>query len=83
MLLYSKDAISASTSEAITRTMLALDPFAQVRVDAPKQQVNVNGQLTPQQVVAALDSAGCSAGLVEESELVQVQGGSTCCGSCS
>ena len=83
MLLYSKDAISQSTAEAIARAVLALDPFAQVRVDAPNHQVSVDGRLTQQQVVAALGGAGCSAGLVEEIELVHVQGGSTCCGSCS
>ena len=83
MLLYSKDAISPSTAEAIIRALLALDPFAQVRVDAPLQQVSVDGRLTQPQVLAALGSAGCNAGLVEEIELGHVQGGSTCCGSCS
>lgn len=83
MLFNSKDAISQPTAEAIARAVFAVDAFAQVRVDAPNRQIRIDGRLTVPQAVIVLGNAGCDACIAEGIDSSHVQGGSTCCGSCS
>lgn len=82
MLFNSKDSISQPLAETIVRTVTAVDGFAQVRVDAPKRQIRIEGRLTALEAVAALGQAGCDVRIVDADDAVQAKGGGDCCGGC-
>jgi copper chaperone len=63
----------------ITRALQAIDPQAQVVVDLAAATVTVDGQLTSEQVVAALGEEGYPARAHEPGQAAKEAG---CCGSC-
>jgi len=83
MLLNSANPISQPVAAAIVGAVHAIDSLAQVQVDTNLQQVWIDGRLTAQQAVAALDKVGCDAQVGNDPFAPHEQGGSTCCGSCS
>jgi hypothetical protein len=83
MLLNSANPIPPPVADAIVGAVHALDSLAQVQVDATLQQVWIDGRLTAQQAVAALDKVGCDTQIGDDPFAPHEQGGSTCCGSCS
>lgn len=83
MLFNSTDPIPQPLADAIGRAVQAVDIFAQVHIDSATRQILIEGQLTPQQAVAALKQAGCDARTAGDSGSDHAHGGSTCCGSCS
>jgi len=79
MLLDIKGISSNSCGETIRKTILDLDPTAQVTVQSDAGRVRVEGVLTDQQAIEALAGAGFSA-----SPAAPHSGeGSECCGGCS
>ncbi len=79
MLLDIKEISSNSCGETIRKTILALDPTAQVTVQADAGRVRVEGVLTDQQAIEALAGAGfCASPAAPHSGE-----GSECCGGCS
>lgn len=79
MLLDIKDISSNACGETIRKTILDLDPTAQVTMQADAGRLRVEGVLTDQQAIDALAGAGYSA-----SAAAPHSGeGSECCGGCS
>lgn len=84
MLFTSLNPIPDAMAATVLRAVQAVDAFAQVRFDASRQQIGIDGSLTAQEAKAALQSAGCNVVLADETITSgHVSGGSTCCGSCS
>ena len=84
MLFTSLDSIPQSMAAAVVRAVQAVDAFADVRIDAAGHRIEIEGRVTDSEARKALQSAGCSVELTDESPKPgHVSGGSTCCGSCS
>lgn len=67
-----------SAAGAVTQAILARDPTAQITVQLANRRVRVDGLITEQQVLDALQGAGHFA-----SKAPPHSGeGSTCCGGC-
>ena len=81
MLFTTVDPISPPHVLALIRAVQAVDPQAQVHIDATGRQARIDGQLNAQQAASALREAGL-AGVVTGTQ-AHVAGGSTCCGGCS
>lgn len=79
MLLDFKEISSTSCGETIRKTILDLDPTAQVTVQSDAGCVRVESVLTDQQAIDALAGAGFSA----SSAAPHSGEGSECCGGCS
>ena len=79
MLLDIKEISANSCGETIRKTIMALDPTAQVTVQADAGRVRVEGVLTDQQAIDALAGAGYSA----SSAAPHSGEDSKCCGGCS
>lgn len=63
---------------SLTAAMRALDPNAQVALDADRLEVLASA--SREQILGALRNIGCTAKPLEQE--VHISGGSTCCGSC-
>lgn len=63
----------------ITRVLQAMDPQARVDVDLAAATVSVDGQMAPDQVIAALGTEGYPARAHDPEQTATPAG---CCGSC-
>ncbi len=70
-------------TDAILAALRALDAGVEIKLDLADGQVAVSGQLTSDQALGAIRSAGYEAVRAPEVRQVHVSGGSDCCGSCS
>lgn len=77
MILELQERICCGASERIEQALTAIDPQANVAVNAVAGSVAVEGLLTKEQAITALAQAGFSA------RPAHVSGGSECCGGCS
>ena len=79
MLFEVEDITCDKCSDKIEMAIRAADPTAQVTVKTEEKRVRVEGLLTADQAIAALQAAGYPA-----SEAAPHSGeGSECCGGCS
>jgi len=62
---------------AVSRALLAADPFAQLEFEPQHGRVRIEGKLSSARAAAALAAAGFQA-----EHLPHETGTSTCCGSC-
>jgi hypothetical protein len=69
-------------TQATLAALRALDPACRISAAQEPGQLDVQAQLTAEQVVAVLTQAGHGAVRVREALQVHVSGDSTCCGSC-
>jgi hypothetical protein len=84
MLFTTTQPITHSMALAITRAIHEVDPDATVRAEMSSQQIVIDGNLSADAALAALDKAHCmSPVFVPVDEAVHVQGGHTCCGHCA
>jgi len=81
MLFQVKD--FAVHANAVIDALRLHDAGAKVSIDATTDQIEVSAQLTPCQIVAALQAAGIEASRLSDPRQIHVSGGSDCCGSCS
>lgn len=65
---------------SLTAAMRALDPQAQVTLDAARGRLEVLASASGAQILDALAKLGCAATPLEKE--VHISGGSTCCGHC-
>ncbi|MBN8728422.1 MAG: hypothetical protein J0H15_12070 [Xanthomonadales bacterium] len=72
---------NAPDSSTIIHRLRALDPGAEITIDAHGGVVEMISSASAQQIVHALDQLGCEAKVLDD--LVHVSGGSTCCGGCA
>ncbi|MEN1956662.1 hypothetical protein WCE34_03270 [Luteimonas sp. MJ204] len=75
--------LSAGTFDATTLTaaLRPIDPDAKITIDIASGRLDVVSVASREQILEALDKAGCQAEpAVHE---LHVSGGSTCCGGCS
>lgn len=67
--------------DAVSRALKQIDAFAQVVHEPDTGRMEVVGDLSASQALAALQQAGVSVKQLEDG--THVSGGSTCCGGCS
>ena len=72
-----------NTPDAVTIASLLqpLDPLAQITLDAKRGLLEVISTISSNDIVYALDKAGCEVEPLEK--LKHISGGTTCCGGCS
>ncbi len=81
-MLFQVNGLTENTGD-ILAVLRVHDARATIACDLTAGQVDVSGQLTSEQVLAALRSIGYAASRMSEPRQIHVSGGSDCCGSCS
>lgn len=81
-MLFQLDGLHHDTP-AIAHALRAIDPACRVEAGPQPGQLEVQAQMTADQIIAALGRAGYVASRTSEPLQMHVSGGSTCCGSCS
>ena len=79
MLFTATQPITPELVVAIEDAVRAQDAFAQVRVDAGRGLIRIDGRLDPQAALQSLALAGCHV----QDGMRRAHGANECCGGCS
>jgi hypothetical protein len=81
-MLFQVDGLAEDTG-MILAALRVHDAGTRIECDLAAGRIDVMGQVTSAQVIAALRSAGYAASRAPAPQQIHVSGGSDCCGSCS